>query len=700
MNSTASLGLTAIFLLSACVEESLVPPTARKIPHQLETHGDVRTDDYFWLNERGDPDVLAYLEEENAYSGKVMAHTAGLQDVLFQELKSRTDPEEESVPYKYGNYFYYHRYETDREYPIFCRKKGSLSGDEEILLDVNKLAEGHDYFDVEEFEPSPDQRLGAFPVDTVGRRFYTLRFVDLETGELLADSIPDITDEFEWAGDSSTVFYVKQDPHTLRWDRVFRHKIGSDSHELVYEEKDDTFNVSISKGLSERFLYLTTYSTDQSEEYFLDANKPDEEPTLFLAREPKHEYEITDGEDRFYIVTNDDAENFRLMETPIGKTSKDNWRVVVPHRKDVLIDSVTVFKNHIVIEETDNGLAKIETIEPKTGIRRTIEFDEAVYTVSGDDNYEYDAKSFRFVYESMTTPSSTYDIDLSTHEKTLLKEEQVLGGFDRNNYESERLFATVRDGTRVPISLVYRKGMKKNGRNPLLQYGYGSYGDTIFPEFDENVLSLLDRGFIYAIAHIRGGSELGRRWYYDGRGLNKINTFTDFIDCSRHLIAEGYTSPEYLFATGASAGGLLMGAITNMAPELYKGIDIGVAFVDVVTTMLDADIPLVTSEYDEWGNPNEKVFYDYMLSYSPYDQIEKKNYPNIIATSALQDSQVQYWEPTKWVAKLRANKTDDNRLILYTDMGAGHSGKTGRYEPLRETAMIYAFFLDLVGITD
>ncbi len=691
---------SALFLLSACAEETLMPPIAKKIPHRLEIHGDVRTDDYFWLKERDNPEVLAYLEEENAYAAKLMAHTEALQEKLFQELKLRTQPEEESVPYKYGDYFYYHRYKKDHEYPIYYRKKGSLSGDEEILLDVNLLAGGRDYYDVDDVEPSPDHRLGAFPVDVVGRRFYALHFVDLETGELLADSIPDITDNFEWAGDSKTVFYSRQDPETLRWDSVYRYEIGSDSHELVYEEADETFNVSVSKALSERFLYITTYSTDQSEEYFLDANKPHEAPTLFLAREPKHEYEVTDGEDRFYIVTNDNAENFKVMETPIDKISKDNWRVVVPHRKDVLIETVTVFKEHIVIEETDTGVAKIATIDLKTGDRRMIEFDEPAYMAYGDDNYEYDATSFRFVYESMTTPPSTYDIDLSSHQKTLLREEEILGGFDKNNYESERLFATARDGTKVPISLVYRKGMERNARNPLLQYGYGAYGDTIYPEFDETVLSLLDRGFIYAIAHIRGGSELGRKWYYDGRGLKKINTFTDFIDCTRYLIEQGYTSPEHVFATGASAGGLLMGAIVNMAPELYKGVDIGVAFVDVVTTMLDPDIPLVTSEYDEWGNPNEKIYYDYMLSYSPYDQIENKDYPNIIATAALHDSQVQYWEPAKWVAKLRANKTGENRLLLHTDMGAGHSGKTGRYQPLRETALIYAFFLDLIGISE
>lgn len=688
------------FLLSACSDEALMPPVAKKLPHRLELHGDVRIDDYFWLNERDNPDVLAYLEEENAYAAKVMAHTAKLQETLFQEMKSRTEPEEESVPYRYGDYFYYYRYEKDREYPIYCRRKGSLDAEEEILLDVNRVTEGHDYYDVDDFEPSPDHKLGAFPVDVVGRRFYTLKFVDLETGELLDDSIPGITDNFEWAGDGKTVLYVKQDPETLRWDRIYRHEIGSDTHELIYEEEDETFNVSVSKALSERYLYITTYSTDQSEEYYLDANDPGAKPTLFLAREPKHEYEVTDGEGRFYIVTNDGAENFKLMETPIDKTAKENWRVVVPHRDDVLLETVTVFKDHIVIEETDKGLGKIATIDIKTGHRRMVEFDEPVYTASGDDNYDYDAKSFRFIYESMTTPETTYDINLDTHAKTFLREEQVLGGFDKNNYRSERLFATARDGAEVPISLVYRKGMVRNGRNPLLQYGYGSYGDTIYPEFDETVLSLLDRGFIYAIAHIRGGSELGRQWYYEGRELNKMNTFTDFIDCTNHLIEQGYTSSEHVFATGVSAGGLLMGAVVNMAPELYKGIDIEVAFVDVVTTMLDPEIPLVTSEYDEWGNPNDKRDYEYMLSYSPYDNIGNKGYPNIIATAALHDSQVQYWEPAKWVARLRASKTDDNRLILNTDMGAGHSGKTGRYQPLRELALVYAFYLDLVGVTE
>jgi oligopeptidase B len=677
-----------------------MPPVPRKKPHRLEIHGDVRIDDYFWLNERDNPEVLSYLEEENAYTAQAMAHTAELQEKLFQELKSRSKPEEESVPYKYGDYFYYDRYEKDREYPIYCRKRGSLSADEEVLLDVNKNAEGHDYYDVEEFEPSPDHRLAAFPVDIVGRCFYTLHFVDLATGEILQDSIVEITGNFEWAGDGKTVFYTRQDPNTLRWDRVYRHEIGSDSHDLVYEEQDETFNVFVSKGLSERFLYITTESTDQSEEYFVDANNPREAPTLFLARAAKHEYAITDGDDRFYIVTNDNAENFKLMETPIDRTSKENWQVVVPHREDVLLETVTVFKEHIVIEETDNGLARIATIDQRTRLRRMVEFDEAVYTVSGDDNYEYDAKLFRFVYESMTTPPTTYDIDLATHEKTLLREEEVLGGFDKNNYESERLFATARDGSKVPISLVYRKGMTKNGKNPMLQYGYGAYGDTVYPEFDEDVLSLLDRGFIYAIAHVRGGSELGRSWYYDGRQLKKKNTFTDFIECTHYLIEQGYTSSDFAFATGASAGGLLIAAIINMEPDLYKGVDAGVPFVDLATTMLDPDIPLVTSEYDEWGNPSQKVLYDYMLSYSPYDNIEEKDYPNLIVTAALHDSQVQYWEAAKWVAKLRANGTDSNRLILHMDMGAGHSGKTGRYQPLRETALTYAFFLDLVGITE
>ncbi len=677
-----------------------MPPMPKKIPRQLEVHGDVRIDDYLWLKERDNPEVIAYLEAENAHTAKAMAHTEGLQEKLFQELKGRTEPNEESVPYKYGDYFYYHRFEKGREYPIYCRRKGSLSGDEQVLLDVNTIAAGHEYFDVADFEPSPDHKYAAFAVDIRGRYFFTLQFVDLESGEILADRIDNITDVFEWAADSKNVLYVKQDPDTFRFDRVLRYAIGSDAPELVYEEPDESFNVFVSKALSERFLYITTESTDVSEEYYLDASKPGEAPTLFLAREPNHEYAITDGEELFYIVTNDGAENFKLMQTPIGNASRENWQVVVPHREDVLIETVSVFRNHIVVEVTDKGLTRIETIDIASGDRRTIEFDEVVYTVDGDDNYEYEAESFRFTYESMTTPPSTFDIDLATHEKTLLREEEVLGGFDKNNYESERVFATASDGTQVPISLVYRKGMIRNGKNPLVQYGYGAYGDTIYPEFEEDVLSLLDRGFIYAIAHIRGGAELGQRWYYDGRRLKKRNTFTDFIDCTRFLIDQGYTSAEYVFATGASAGGLMLGAVVNMAPDLYRGVDIGVAFVDVVTTMLDPDIPLVTSEYDEWGNPNIKDEYQYMLSYSPYDNIEKKDYPNIIATAGLQDAYVQYWEPAKWVAKLRANKTDDNRLLLHTDMGAGHGGKTGRYQPLRETALIYAFFLDLVGITE
>ena len=677
-----------------------MPPEAKKTPRKLEIHGDVRIDDYYWLRERDNPEVLAYLEAENAYTANVMAHTQGLQEKLFQELKGRTEPDEESVPYKYGAYYYYHRYEKGRDYPIYCRKKGSLSAAEQILLDVNKIAAGHEYFDVPEFEPSPDHKFGAFTVDTTGRYFFTLQFVELESGEILPDQITNISDVFEWFADSRNVLYVQQDPETFRFDRVLRYEIGSNSPQLVYEEPDETYNVFVSKALSERFLYITVESSDEAEEYYLDANNPGDAPTLFLAREPNHEYAITDGGDLFYIVTNDGAVNFKVMQTPVGKTSKDNWQVVVPHRENVQIETVTVFRDHIVVEVTDGGLTRIETIDRTSGEHRTIEFDETAYTVDGDDNYEYVAESFRFTYESMTTPPSTFDINLATHEKTLLREEQVLGGFDKNNYESERVFATASDGTQVPISLVYRKGMVRNGKSPLLQYGYGAYGDSIYPEFEEDVLSILDRGFIYAIAHIRGGAELGQRWYFAGRGLNKRNTFTDFIECTRFLIEQVYTSGDRVFATGASAGGLTMGAVLNMAPDLYRGVDINVAFVDVVTTMLDADIPLTTVEYDEWGNPNKKDEYEYRMSYSPYDNIEKKDYTNIIATTSLHDAYVQYWEPTKWVAKMRVNKTDNNRLLLQTDMSAGHGGKTGRYQPLRETALLYAFFLDLVGIKD
>jgi len=669
-------------------------------PARLELHGDVRIDNYFWLKERDNPEVIAYLDAENAYTEKVMAPMQGMQELLFDEIKSRIKEDDESAPYKRGDYFYYYRFVEGSEYPIYARKKGSLDADEEILLDVNQLAGDADYFSVRGFKVSPDDRIAAYGVDTRGRRFYDLHFLDLETGETLPDRIEDMTSNFQWANDSQTVLYAKQHPETLRSYRVFRHNLGGTDDTLVYEEEDETNYLDVGKSLSDKFFYLVSSQTLSTEIRYLSADSPEDEPTVFLPREENHEYFVTDGGDRFYVISNDGAKNFRILEAPLDNTSKDAWAEVVAHRDDALIEGMEVFKDYLVVTIVENGLKQMEVIERTTGDTYRIEFGEDVYTAYADDNYEFDTAWFRYTYESMTTPESTYDFNMVSKEHKQIKERPVLGGFDRDDYQTERLFATARDGTQIPVSIVYRKGMEKNGQNPLFQYGYGSYGSSVEPTFSANVLSLLDRGFVYAIAHIRGGSEMGREWYYDGRQLNKKNTFTDFIDVSKFLIDEGYSSPEHLYARGGSAGGLLMGAVANMAPELYKGISTRVPFVDIVTTMLDEDIPLTSGEWDEWGNPAEKKDYDYMKSYSPYDNVQAMAYPNILVTTSLHDSQVQYWEPAKWVAKLRELKTDDNLLLMKTDMAAGHSGKTGRFQQIEDTALYFSFFLTLEGIRE
>ena len=671
-----------------------------KKPIKLELHGDVRIDNYFWLKERDNPDVIAYLEAENAYTEKMLEPMRGMQDILLGEIKSRIKEDDQSAPYKRGDYFYYYRYVEGGEYPIYARKKGSLDADEEIMLDVNKLAGNAEYFAVREFKVSPDHRIAAYGVDTQGRRFYDLYFLDLETGEMLPDTIDDTTSNFEWANDSQTIIYGKQHPETLRSYRVFRHKLGNTVDTLVYEEEDETNYLYVNKSLSGKYLYLTSSHTLYTEVRYLSADSPEDQPTVFLARENDHEHFVTDGDDRFYVVSNDDAENFRILEVPLDNTSKDAWTDVLAHRDDALIKNLEVFKNFLVVEVFENGITQIEVIERRTGESYRIEFAEDVYTAYSDDNHEFDSTWYRYTYESLTTPESTYDFNMASKEHKLIKERPVLGGFDRNNYQSERLFATARDGTQVPVSIMYRKGMEKNGQNPLYQYGYGSYGLSEDPNFNSDLLSLLDRGFVYAIAHIRGGSEMGRQWYYDGRQLSKKNTFTDFIDVSKFLIDEGYTSPQHLYARGGSAGGLLMGAVANMAPELYRGISTRVPFVDVLTTMLDEDIPLTSGEWDEWGNPAQKEYYDYMKSYSPYDNVQEMAYPNMLVTTSLHDSQVQYWEPAKWVAKLRELKTDDNLLLLQTDMAAGHSGKTGRFKRIEDTALYYSFFLALEDIRE
>lgn len=692
--------LLAAALLFSCADDAVSPPTADKRPVEFTEHDHVRVDNYFWLKERENPEVIAYLDAENAYTDSVLAETAGLQARLIEEMSARIKPDDQSAPYRNGAYFYYVRYEAGQEYPIYARRKGTMQADEEILLDVNKEARGETYYSVRGFSVSPDHKLAAYAVDNRGRRLYTLEFIDLETGEKLADRVENMTANFEWAANSQAVLYARQDPDTLRWDRIYCHEIGSSDDALVYQENDETFSVYVYTSISGQYLFIESQSTLATEVRYVPANNPAATPIVFLPREAKHEYSVEEGADRFYVKSNDNAENFQLYEVGLNDTSKAGWKLILPHRDDVLIENVTVLKNHVVVKSMHNALPLVEVINRESGEVAPIAFDESVYVVWPGDNYEYDSNFFRYDYESLTTPDSVYDVDLNTGTHALVKQKEILGGFDRNNYHAERRFATVRDGTQVPVSIVYRKGLKFDGSNPLLQYAYGSYGSSVSPSFSAERLSLLDRGFIFAIAHIRGGSEMGRQWYYEGRQFKKINTFTDFIDVSKFLIKEGYTSPQHLYARGGSAGGLLMGAVVNMAPELYNGIATRVPFVDVVTTMLDASIPLTTSEWDEWGDPRKPDFYEYMLSYSPYDQIKRQDYPNILVTTALHDSQVQYWEPAKWVAKMRDYKTDDNLLILATDMQAGHSGKTGRFQSLEDTALYQAFFLHLEGMTE
>lgn len=692
--------LFAAALLFACADDAVSPPTAEKRPVELTEHDHVRVDDYFWLKERENPEVIAYLEAENIYTDSVLAGTAGLRARLVEEMAARIKQDDQSAPYRNGDYFYYVRYEAGQEYPIYARRKGSMQADEEILLDVNNEAKGEAYYSVSGFKVSPDHKLAAYAVDNRGRRLYTLQFINLETGEKFADRVEKMTANFEWAANSQAVLYAKQDPDTLRWDRIYCHEIGSSDDKLVYEEADETFSAYVYTSIAGRYLFIESQSTLATEVRYVPADNPAATPTVFLPRETEHEYSVEDGGDRFFVKSNDNAPNFQLYEVSLNDTSKAGWSLILPHRDDVLIEDVTVLKGYIVVKSMHNALPLVEIINRESRKVSPLKFDESVYVVWPGDNYQYDSSVFRYDYESLTTPDSVYDVNLQNGTHTLVKEKEVLGGFDRNNYHAERRFATARDGTKVPVSIVYRKGLKFDGSNPLMQYAYGSYGSSVSPGFSAERLSLLDRGFIYAIAHIRGGSEMGRQWYYDGRQFKKINTFTDFIDVSKFLIKEGYTSPQRLYARGGSAGGLLMGAVVNMAPELYNGITTRVPFVDVVTTMLDASIPLTASEWDEWGDPRKPDFYEYMLSYSPYDQIKRQNYPNILVTTALHDSQVQYWEPAKWVAKMRDYKTDDNLLILATDMQAGHSGKTGRFQSLEDTALYQTFFLHLEGITE
>ncbi|WP_297868115.1 S9 family peptidase [uncultured Flavobacterium sp.] len=684
------------------MSDKIVPPVAKIVPKTLEKHGDKRIDNYYWLNERENPEVIDYLNKENEYYQKSTAHTKQLQDELFLEMKSRIKEDDSSVPYLYNGYYYITRFEKGKDYPIYSRKKGSLDAKEEIMFDCNEMAKGHAYFNLSGLNVSEDNKWVAFGVDLVSRRQYTIQIKNLETGEILPVKLENTTGGSTWAGDNKTLFYTRKDAQTLRSDKIYKHTLGTDASAdtMVFHEKDDTFNTFVYKEKSKKYIVIGSNSTLTSEYQILDAKNPNGEFKVFQKRTRGLEYSISHYGDSFYIVTNKDkATNFKLMKTPETATSAENWKDLIAHRSDVLLEGIEIFKDYLVVEERSNGLNKIRIMPWNGKGEYYLPFNSETYTAYTTTNADFDTEILRYGYQSMATPSSVIDFNMRTQEKKVLKEQEILGGkFDKNNYVEERVWATATDGTKVPISMVYRKGIKKDGKNPFLLYAYGSYGATMDPYFSSTRLSLLDRGFIYAIAHIRGGEDLGREWYENGKLLKKINTFTDFIDCSKFVIAEKYTSPEHLYAEGGSAGGLLMGAIVNMAPELYNGVIAQVPFVDVVTTMLDDTIPLTTGEYDEWGNPNDKVYYDYMLSYSPYDQVKAQAYPNMYVSTGLHDSQVQYWEPAKWVAKLRVMKTNDKQLFLDTNMDAGHGGASGRFEALKELAKEFAFLLDLEKI--
>jgi oligopeptidase B len=676
----------------------LEQPQAAKKPKELTIHGDTRIDDYYWLNQREDEEVLAYLNAENTYTKSMMSHLDTFQEKLYQEIIARIKPDDTSVPYKDNGYFYITRFEKEKEYPIYSRKKGSLDAPEEIMLNANELAEGFDYYNIGGREVSPNNQLLAYGEDTLSRRIYTLRFKNLETGEMLPDQIPGTTGSAVWANDNETVFYTLKDETTLRSYKVMRHRLGTPVEEdvEVYSEDDPTFLAFAYKTKSDKYIVVGSYATLSQEYRVLNADTPQGEFRIIQPRERGLEYSIAHFGGHFYIRTNLDAQNFRLMKTPEEKTTKDNWEEVIPHRNDVLLEDMEIFKDYLVLSERKAGITQLR-VRPWEGKEHYIDFGEDAYLAYTSVNPEFDTKILRIGYTSMTTPNTTYDYDMEGRTFELLKQQEVVGGFNPEEYQSERLMVKARDGVEVPVSMVYRKGFKKDGTQPLLLYGYGSYGNSMEPYFSSVRLSLLDRGFAFAIAHIRGGEEMGRHWYEDGKLLNKKNTFTDFIDVADHLVAENYTSQEQLFAMGGSAGGLLMGAVVNMRPDLWKGIIAAVPFVDVVTTMLDESIPLTTGEFDEWGNPKDKTYYDYIKSYSPYDNVEAKEYPAMMVTTGLHDSQVQYWEPAKWVAKLREVKTDQNPLLLHTNMEAGHGGASGRYQRYRETAMEYAFLLDLAG---
>lgn len=674
------------------------PPVAKKVPHDTTIHGRTLHDDYFWLRDKSNPEVIKYLEAENAYTEAVMAPTKPLQETLYKEMLGRIKQTDLSVPTRIGEYFYYSRTEEGKQYPYRCRRKGSMNGPEEILLDLNTLAEGHTFLGLGAFTVSDDGNLLAYSIDTTGYRQYTLHVKDLRSGDTLKEAI-ERTGSVVWATDNKTLFYTTEDPVSKRSDKFFRHVAGADASDLLYEEKDELFDVGAGRSLDKKMIFLVSYAKTSREVRYLPADTPNAALTIVLPRQEGHEYDVDHYNGLFYITTNRKAKNFRVVTAPIDDPSEANWKPFIDHNPAVKIDGISFFKDDAVVSEREAGLDHLRVIDMKTRASHRVATSEPDYTLSLSGNPEFDTTTVRFVYQSMVTPSSTFEYDMNTKERTLLKQQEVLGGYDPAQYEARRVWAVARDGTKVPISIVSKKGVKLDGKAPLLLYAYGSYGASMAPTFSSSRLSLLDRGVIYALAYIRGGGELGEDWREQGRMMKKMNTFSDFIDCAEYLIKSKYTSSDRLVIQGGSAGGLLMGAVTNMRPDLFKAVVAQVPFVDVMNTMLDASLPLTTSEWIEWGNPNNIEEFDYMIKYSPYDNVKAQKYPAMLVQVSLNDSQVPYWEGTKFAAKIRAMKTDANPLLVKANMGAGHGGSSGRYDALRETAFTYAFVLWQMGLT-
>ena len=675
------------------------PPMAEKKTKTTNIHGVTLVDDYFWLREKNNPAVMAHLQAEDAYASTAMKPTAALQEKLYNEMLSHIKQTDSNVPFRWGNHFYYSRTEEGKQYPIYCRKKGSLDAPEEIILDQNELAKGQKFMSVGTFVPSDDGNLLAYSTDNTGYRQYTLQVKDLRTGQLFPERIERVNG-IAWANDNKTFFYVTEDAVTKRSDKFFRHVLGTEKSDLIYDEKDELFDIGVGRSRDNAIIFLEAASKTSTDVRYLRADDPNGTLKVILPRQPEHEYDVDYRNNLFYIRTNKDAKNFRIVTAPVNDPSEKNWKEFVAHRPAVKVEGISLFADNAVLSEWENGLQQLEVIDFKTDKRHRIKFPEPVYSVGLTSNRVFNTSVVRYSYNSLVTPPSVFDYDMNTGKTTLLKQQEVPGGFDRANYKSERVFATASDGTKVPMSIVYRNGVKLDGSAPLLLYGYGSYGASIPPTFSSTRLSLLDRGVIFAIGHIRGGGELGEEWRQAGRMMKKMNTFTDFIACAESLIKMKYTSKERLVIQGGSAGGLLVGAVSNMRPDLFKAVVSQVPFVDVLNTMLDASLPLTTSEYIEWGNPNEKAAFDYMKTYSPYDNVAKKDYPAMLVKVSVNDSQVPYWEGTKLVAKLRAMKTDHNPLLLKVNFGAGHGGASGRYDALRESAFDYAFMLWQMGVTE